>query len=184
MPSHTVDGTTISTILSVLNPAHEASALRGNLSHEALKLATAGSSSYVQAIAAALMTLGGIHAPLVETCKLLRRERPVDHAKALLSEKKRIPGWGNGFVKGKADTIWEPVDRVLRDEAPGIMRDVDAITDILHAAGKLIYPNPSCYTAVAAITLGIPSEASPYLFVSARLSAWSEEFCRLYREAP
>lgn len=184
MSSTTVAPHTIEAMLSALNAAHEASALRGNPSHEALKLATVGSGSYVQAIAAALMTLGGLHAPLAATCALLRTGNPLERAKTLLAEKKRVPGWGNGFVKDRADPIWEPVDRVLREYAPESMREVDAITQHLHETGKRLYPNPSCYTAVVAIALRIPDEASPYLFVSARLNAWSEEFCRVYRGRP
>ena len=160
------------------------SALRHNVSHEALILATVGSGSYVQAITAALMTLGGTHAPLVDTCRLLERAHPEELVLVILQQGLRVPGWGNGFVKGGPDPIWAEMDQVLREAAPERMAAVDAVTAALHDAGKKIYPNPSCYTAVTALLLELPPEASPFLFVYARLPKWTEEFCRIVRGAP
>ena len=171
-------------ILSVLNAAHEASALRRNPSHEALILATVGSGSYLQAITAAMMTLGGTHAPLVETCYFLKQAQPAESVPRIISLRRRIPGWGNGFVKGEADPIWTETDQVLREAAPELMAKVEAVTTALHEAGKRIYPNPSCYTAVTALLLELLPEASPFLFLYARLPKWTEEFCRISQGAP
>lgn len=171
-------------LLSCLNAAHEASALRRNISHEALVLATVGSGNYLQAITAAMMTLGGTHAPLVETCLLLQVEHPEEWVKRNVPRGARVPGWGNGFVKDGPDPLWAEVDQVLRDESNHYMVKVDAVTAVLHEAGKMIYPNPSCYTAVVALTLGLPPEASPYLFLAARLPKWTEEYVRLLGARP
>jgi hypothetical protein len=43
-------------LLDALLQAHADSALRGNISHEALRLAAVGSEDYLKAICAALMT--------------------------------------------------------------------------------------------------------------------------------
>lgn len=172
-------------LLLCLNAAHEASALRRNLSHEALILATVGSGSYIQAITAALMTLGGAHAPLVETCLLLQADHPENWVASAVPCGARVPGWGNGFVKDGPDPLWAELDQMLRDEGSAYyMGKVDAVTAALHALGKMIYPNPSCYTAIVALTLGLPPSASPYLFVAARLPKWTQEFCRLVGVRP
>ena len=168
-------------ILAALNAAHEASALRHNLSHEALMLATVGSGSYLQAITAALMTLGGTHAPLIDTCRFLGRDHPAGMVPFILHQGWRVPGWGNGLVKDGPDPIWAEMDQVLREASPERMTAVDAVTAALHEAGKIIYPNPSCYTAVTALLLELPPEASPFLFLSARLPKWTEEFCRILK---
>ena len=175
------DGVMVATqadLLAALRTAHEASALRGNPSHEALKLATLGSGSYVQAITAALMTLGGAHAPLVETCRLLEAEDPCQEVHNALMAGQKVPGWGSGFVKGGIDPLWREVDTLLHTLYPARMGTIDQMTDILHAAGKLVYPNPSCYTACVAVIMGLAPEASPYLFVSMRLPKWTEAYCR------
>lgn len=166
-------------LLLCLNAAHEASALRHNISHEALILATVGSGSYLQAITAAMMTLGGAHAPLVETCLLLQADHPEDWVAGAVLRGTLVPGWGNGFVKDGPDPFWEELDQTLRDDGNAYIGKVDAVTTALHAQGKMIYPNPSCYTAVVALTLGLPPAASPYLFLAARLPKWTQEYCRV-----
>lgn len=171
-------------ILTVLYAAHDASALRQNPSHEALILATVGSGSYLQAVTAAMMTLGGTHAPLIDTCYFLRQDHPEQSVPRFLDVRRRIPGWGNGFVKGEPDPIWADTDQALREAAPELMAKVEAVTTALHEAGKMIYPNPSCYTAVTALLLELLPEASPFLFLYARLPTWTQEFCRIYRGAP
>lgn len=166
-------------LLACLNAAHEASALRRNISHEALILATVGSGNYIQAITAAMMTLGGTHAPLIETCLLMQVDHPEEWARQAVRHGTRVPGWGNGFVKDGPDPLWAEVDQMVREEAGPYMVKVDAVTAVLHEAGKMIYPNPSCYTAVVALTLGLPPQASPYLFLAARLPKWTEEYVRI-----
>lgn len=171
-------------LLDALNTAHEQSALRHNFSHDALILASLGSGSYVQAITAAIMTIGGTHAPLLDTYRVLSvpAEDVSTSVQAFVKAGVKVPGWGNGFIKDVADPIWGEVDALLRESDAALMKKVDLITEALHAAGKRIYPNPSCYTAAAALVLGMPRDAIPFLFISGRLPAWTKEFCRVLAE--
>jgi hypothetical protein len=50
------------------------------------------------------------------------------------------------------------------------------ITQALHERGVMILPNPSAYTALAAIIIRMPKRLSPYLLIMGRLSAWAEIF--------
>lgn len=170
---------TLETLLVALGSAHDASALRHNISHDALILATQGSGDYVHAVTAAMMTIGGAHAPVVATCYALQHPDPSALVSSCLEKGVKVPGWGNGFVKDGVDPLWREVDAMLREMDVPLMAKVDAITDALHRAGKLIYPNPSCYTAAVAVTSGIQTEASPFLFISGRLAAWTREYCRV-----
>ena len=178
MPTVSVD-----TIFASVSQAHAASALRGNLSHQALALAAQGSGDYTKAIAAALMTLGGLHAPLLQTYDFLTGD-PAHEVELLLATQQRVPGWGNAFVRGMPDPIWHELDGLIREQAPEWGLTLDAVTEQLHALGKRIYPNPSCYTVVAGILLGVPKVALPYLFLNGRLSAWTNEFIRITQHAP
>jgi citrate synthase len=167
------------TVLDLLYEAHHRSALRGNCSHHAVVLAAVGSGDYFKAIAAGLMTLGGLHAPLMATYDVLAStELPT------LTPGTRIPGWGNGFVKDGPDPLWVEVHTELTRIAPGVMTKVDAITEMLHRAGKRIWPNPSCYTAAVALHLQIPRYAIGELLIRGRLKAWTDEFGRIQQEAP
>jgi citrate synthase len=172
------------TLLETVLQAHHESALRGNCSHQAVALAAFGSGDYFKAIAAGLLTLGGTHAPLVQTYDFLERFTDEEDVTQRLAQQQRIPGWGNGFVKDGPDQLWAMVDEQLRVEAPAWMTRIDQITGILHAHRKWIYPNPSCYTAAAALHLHIPKYAVGELLIRGRLTAWTEEFGRIQQEAP
>lgn len=152
--------------------AHAESALRGNASHHALILAAKGSGDYFKAISAALMTLGERHGPLRQTYALLATEPDIQ---AILDAGLKVPGWGSSFVKGP-DPIWAETEEAVKKANPVIFERIERITATLHNAGKDIYPNPSCWTAAVAMTLGIPREICGYLFILGRLEAWTREF--------
>lgn len=172
------------TLLDTVLKAHHESALRGNPSHCALVLAATGSGDYFKALAAALMTLGGTHAPLAQTYDLLASDRSALLAQDMLFNGRRVPGWGSGFVKNEIDPIWLDCDRLIRDGYPAIAETIVSITDVLHRSGKRVYPNPSCYTAATALALGVPREAIGEILVRGRLNAWTTEYQRVVKESP
>jgi citrate synthase len=94
----------------------------------------------------------------------------------LLLDKRRVPGWGNAFVKGRPDPIWTPVEERL----PIAQRaQIERVTLTLHAHGKLLFPNPSCFTAAVALTMRLPREITPYLLICGRLGTWTHEYARV-----
>lgn len=169
-------------LVNALDAAHDASARRQNMSSVAVVNAAKGSGSYTCSIAAAMMTLGGTHGPLEATQRFLESNLAADHSDEILRSGRRVPGWGNGFIKGAEDPAWLPVREALRDLRPDLVEKIDAVTARLHACGKDIYPNPSAYTAACAIALGIPSRVCAFLFVSARLRAWTDLFLDATKE--
>lgn len=167
-----------SRLMAVLGTAHAASARRNNASSHAVRNAAAGSGSYTCAIAAALLTLGRLHGPLTATQQLLESGYAAAIAAEVLDRGERVPGWGNSFVKDGEDPDWLPVRECLAEIACGLVVRIDSVTTVLHGRGKRVFPNPSAYTAASAIMLGIPAEASAYLFVSMRLEVWTELFLK------
>lgn len=157
-------------LLNAVLEAHEQSAFRNNISSVTVLNAYAGSSSYGCAIASALLTLGGPHAPLAETFDLLNDPAPMLTAETMLGLGMKIPGWGSSFHKGKPDPAWAIVDKLLKSET---RERIESITWALHGNDKKVYPNPSCYTAAAALELGIPRAMCAYLLILGRLNAWS-----------
>lgn len=158
------------TLIQELFSAHSKSTFRNNISSQVSVHAAVGSGNYTNGIAAAIMTLGDLHAPLVQAVEFLNliRSEPLVE----LPEGK-INGWGNSFIKGKKDPDWLKVDELIREQDPELYNRIESVTDLLHVSGKDIYPNPGCYTAAAAIILRMPAKISPYLFIAARLDAWS-----------
>lgn len=169
-------------LVAALNQAHAQAALRGNISSTTVANAAAGSGSYTASIAAALLTLGGLHGPLQQTQELLERDDPAAAALAMLDRGRKVPGWGNSFIKGEEDPVWAPVRAALKEHWPAVLEDIDAVTTALHGRGKPVYPNPSAYTAACSIVVGLPPCACAYLFVNARLGTWTRIFLGSVKE--
>lgn len=156
-----------------LMSAHFKSGFRSNISSNAVVNAAQGSGNFVSSIISALGTLGGSHAPLVETYDFILNPS-ADDVMFRLESGGRVPGWGNSFHKGHPDQLWTEVDELLK-EFP-IYEHIQLITEALHRNSKNVYPNPSCYTAACAIVFEIPREAASFLFVQGRLTAWVNLF--------
>ena len=91
-------------IMLLFDAGHSRSAARENLSTQAVINSWVGSRDYTKALTGALSTLGGVHAPIVETAEFLQAARMAEDLPALidsyLTSGKKIPGWGNSFIKG------------------------------------------------------------------------------------
>lgn len=160
-------------LLQALFAAHAEAARRESVSTMTLQAAFFGSGSYTQALCAALCTLGGPHAPLRQAYELLTSEEPVMAAADLLMRGERVPGWGNSFVKGEDDPLFDPIWDLMNHHAHKEFETMVDITRLLHREKKMIYPNPACYTAAVALALEIPVEIVPWLFVAGRLETWT-----------
>lgn len=161
-------------LLQLTLEAHAASAFRNNASSGALCGVAQLKGTYTQALTGALATLGGMHAPLTDTYALLLAGDT--EAEARLLRRERLPGWGNSFHRGEPDPLWVEVAAQLRKVNATLAERLDTISELLVAVGKLLYPNPSAYTAAVAIALGIPAHLAPWLFVQGRLLSWSQLF--------
>ena len=163
-------------LVDELLAGHADAARRQNISTEVMKAAYVGSGNFNQAIAAAICTLGGMHAPILQAWDVLKRE---NGAGIYIGEGNKVAGWGNSFIKGKPDNTWYFVNNTLKVVNPDLAWLIDQDTKLLHELGKNIYPNAACYTAATAITIGMPKEISPVLVHYGRVLAWAEI---LYRE--
>jgi citrate synthase len=167
-------------LLDALFLAHHRSAFRDNPSSVTVINAAAGSGDLAKAIAAAILTTGTKHAPLMATIIFLSLDDPGGMvAKIYLSAGGKIPGWGGTFQKDEPDPIWVPVQELLTSHWPVIGAKLDSVTDELRRHGKILCPNPSAYTAAVAIAIGLPAPLAPYLFIAARLSAWTQIAARV-----
>ena len=159
-------------LVSELHAAHLVSSFRNNVSSVAVANSALGSGNYFQAIASGLLALGGLHGPLIQSYDLLSGHKFDGNQ----------PGWGNSFVKGVPDEAWIKVDSLLKEHWPVIHSKIESTTNALHSNGKLVFPNPSIYTAAVGHAIGLPREVVPILFVSSRLEAWSEIFLKNKRD--
>jgi citrate synthase len=165
-------------LLEAVAEAHYKSSFRDNLSSDAVLRAAVGSGNYFQSIAAALMTLGGVHGPVEEAMTILSQpiEDIKEYASMMIASRRRVAGFGNGFHKSEPDPNWAAVEEMLARSFPEWSAKLKEMTEFFHSQGKKIFPNPAAYTAVTALIFGMPFESVGYLFVQARLGAWSQIF--------
>lgn len=158
------------TLLNLCLDAHAKSAVRDNISTSVLQQVAAGSFDYGKSVAAAILTTGGMHAPLMDSYGVLMTDiSQVEKA----AEVSRIPGWGNSFEKGKPDPIWSPVETFLREHFTNISDKIDAVTQMLQGKGRDVYPNPSVMTAAVGMALQMPPQVLTWFFIAGRLTTWS-----------
>lgn len=155
-------------LLNELHIAHSISAFRNNASSVAVANSAFASGNYLQAIASALLALGGLHGPLLQAYDFLAGKK-FDGIQ---------PGWGNSFVKDQPDLTWGKVDYLLSKNWINIFSIIENKTKEFHNSGKKIYPNPSIYTAAVAHALGMPRDIVPILFIKTRLDSWSDIFLK------
>lgn len=166
-------------LLNALMAAHDSCARRNNVSTWVACNAALSSGRYENAIAAAILTTGGKHAPL-DKCYafLMKRTLQLTNIGDDLAENDGLaPGWGNDFVKGQADPALTPLHDLIDahgKEGARLGAQLNLVTAHLHGLGKIIYPNPGCYTAAVGLLLGVPVFVLPFLFILGRLSSWTD----------
>lgn len=156
--------------------AHSKSVARGNVSSETFFQVASGSWQYCNALAAAILSVGGMHAPLADTIDVLSSEKPAIYASVL----DKVPGWGNSFEKRVPDVMWLEVAALIKHGWPDMHQKLEEVTQYLKT--KELFPNPSAYTSAVAIIIGLPKSIAPMLFVMGRLEAWSGMFLALESE--
>lgn len=167
-------------LLSAVLDAHWHSTFRSNPSTVAVSCAAQGSGDLLKSFTAGLSALGGAHGPILETFDWIQRacSFPAVAVREFFDANPhgKIPGWGSSFSKDGVDPIWGPVASIMAEKFNYRWRCLDQTTKSLHERGKLVYPNPSAFTAATAIIVGMPRELAPMILVMGRFPAWAELF--------
>ncbi len=174
-------------LLEKVFDAHRLAAFRQNASSEVIKLAfQTNDEDLTKAVAAGLCTLGGIHAPIVQTQGLLSDLQFMGAAgiMGMWDGNSKIPGWGNHFCKRKPDPIVDNVMLYLAIGWPELSSHIQDVTAILHGEGKKIYPNMACATAATGLIIGMPPTLTPILLLQGRTMAWAEIIYDASRTTP
>jgi len=158
-------------LLFELRRAHFVCAFRNNASSEVFRITADATVDLFRSMSAALSTLGVNHAPIEQIYDFLVNT-PAELPKICI-------GWGSSFIKEQDDPEFKGTIKLLYELNPTLVRHIYGITKKLHDSGKKVYPNPGCWTAATAITLGMTKEISPYLIISPRIEAWATIFYQL-----
>ncbi len=131
--------------------------------------------TYAESVAAGLLTLGGLHAPLEEAAATWKHGTVPGYVESL----NLVPGYGSSWVKDGNDAEF---DR-LRAFLPGdVLTRLDEITcRVQIATGSNIFPNAAMYTAIAGDLLGYEPEELQILLINGRLPRWTIIWGKHYR---
>lgn len=162
-------------LITAVVAAHVAGTLRTNPSTVIIQQACLGNGGdYCSTIAAAILSLGGPHGPVVAVYDLLAQPDPGVEAQRMLDNGEKVPGWGNSFVKGEMDPRLNAAMDLLKQHP--VYEKIQAVQKVMDA--KNLYPNPGCVTAAADLALGIPRESAVWLGLQARIPVWTAIFQR------
>lgn len=156
-------------LVEAMFSAHYKSAFRPNTSSVTVFNVADSSNDIGKAIAAGILSLGERHGPLEQSYDFLSMDEPWVGAR----NRKIVPGWGGSFQKDKPDPNWVMVDELLKKNHPDAYNKLRLVTEQLHQSGRVIYPNPSAYTALVGLVLGLSKKLLVYLFIASRLDAWA-----------
>lgn len=154
---------------------HSEIALRENASAAIVATLGAVGKDYFTSIAGGLLSLGNLHAPLIQTHTFITRCSELNYKneiRSYLGNHFKIPGWGSSFSKGKPDPVFLAVDCMLKGSKTH--KAQERVTEYLHEEGLNLYPNASYYTVACCIESDIPIEKAAFHLVNARLPAWTE----------
>ena len=176
-------------LMEELQEAHYRAALDNqNISKMAALVVFDGSDNPMNAIAAGLLSTGGIHGPLTETRELLRmysqdKDFCIAYMTDMVKGGGKIPGLGNSFYKDKVDPAFDGCVQMyvqtckdLGTEPLMVNFAKDANEAILTAKGidKNLQINASLVTAAITELLGGCKYIENWFFVAGRSRAWIE----------
>lgn len=157
-------------LLSAVWKAQRDSALDNadNVSNCTARIVAEASRSGSNAIFAAMLSLGGMHAPLIQAREVIFGTIPPP----VLPGGVLIPGFGNSFHAG-IDPNWVALADIIRNEYPTVWAPIEHWSALLKESGKPFAPNPAGLTAAVAELVGWPRGFEFLLLVMPRMTVWA-----------
>ena len=144
-----------------------------NVSTLVVKAVQSGNPGNVpSAVAAALLTIGAVHAPMAMARRVW--EMTHDEFVAHMESGVIMAGWGNDFFKDRVDPAWEPVMEVLRQDFVPEWEKLQDRVGVMHRKSPTIWPNPGGLTAIACEIAKVPKGSEHLLFMLSRITAWTD----------
>lgn len=159
---------------------HTEMAFRNNASTAILRAMANLGKPFNDALAAALLSLNTIHAPIQAASNVwsLFNENKDTHMHTWYT-KNMVPGFGSSWFKGQEDP---QVSWYLKSLPTEIVENLNSLTkQVQEYTGKPLFPNAAIVTAITADLLDMPSYMGMSLVVEARLRAWTEIYRQEYK---
>lgn len=159
-------------LLQATIDAHQhAARFNRNVSTVTFMQTCAGSGRIESAIAAAILTVGHLHAPILEARGLYEEGQKL-MVLGRLHGKQKIAGFGNSFHKTSVDPAWDEVMNIIRMSFPKIDARIGELCSWMAEGGKPLYPNAALFTAAVCSELKIRHGTETSLFAVWRIPVW------------
>ena len=160
----------MSALENALADAHRSACHRDNISTVILKESWRGNGGdLMKSITSAMMSLGGIHAPIKQTYRMIEE---MIHPSYKTYEYKIIPGFGSGFIKGEPDPILKYLHEELEKVDNRYIKISHYIRETFLSEGKDLYPNIAFYTAAVAHYLEEDIKFCERFVLETRIPEW------------
>ena len=160
---------------------HYKCAMRENASSSLICAMAQLAKPFQDAVAAALLSTGGLHAPVQEAQQEFELWRVTGKIPEDLD---KLPGFGSAWYKGEPDPDVETFMTTLRttcDEGDSICNDmVEYTKQVQEFFDKKIWPNAGLATALANFALKRHPTLGIGLVIQGRLPAWEELYIKNY----
>jgi hypothetical protein len=144
-------------------------------------LAYVGSGSFVQALAAAVLTFGseaGLHGPTLGARKLLVSDTSISDISDILASGRRVPGFGNSFFKNEIDPAFKKLAESIASFFPKLdERILELAQHLYRSTGTRLYPNAAMYTAAVCEICECPAGKEFVFLGLPRIPVWAEQMC-------
>ena len=157
---------------------HNKLAHRSNASTQFIQALAEMGKPINDAIAAGLITLNTLHAPIETTCLMyndwvtvIDNQLPRDLFEARWIKDKKIPGYGSAWYKDMPDP---DIEDFLSSLPTTIFNYTGQLRNLINDSrgDSGLYPNAALATAIAAHLLDIKPHMAMSLVIEGRLSAW------------
>ena len=167
-------------IYNAFNDMHTEMAFRNNASSTLIKAMAQLGKPLNDAIAASLLTLDTIHAPIRSACECFN-EYENDGGLSVSSCKRKIPGFGSSWYKGEPDPV---VEKFLDELDPDVQGLVIQYTDYVRSIWDRpkLYPNAALATAAFAFQENINPVTAISNVIVGRIDAWVSIYFNNYTD--
>ena len=157
---------------------HQELALRPNASTQTVQGMAQLGKSFMDSVAVGVQTLGGFHAPIVQTAKLWLMSYPDFKADIIrrIDAGEKVPGFGSSFIKDGPDPVFDKLD--VPEAYMYRLEERRAL--VSKYLGVDLWPNAAAYTAIYADMLCIKPELAPKLVLQGRMDAWAHAWDQAY----
>lgn len=161
----------------LLIEAHRKAALRDSSSTVILKAAfDSNGGDLIKSITAAMMTLGGLHAPIKHVYSMLNKMNSPNGDYFCYKKLDPIPGFGSSFVSTKDPILEDLNDHIFASNKYSRIHEYKRKIEshLFETKNKSIYPNIAFYTAAYALVEEKSILFCESILLEARMPVWIE----------